>query len=98
MHSDAICAVISQCLKGLSAIEARHRKVLAPVVAAILASGGSAAASAKVADAAHAAGMEDSESYALNAAVELRARSRVVVEGEKPLLPRHITEELERRE
>lgn len=97
-HSEAICASISQHMMGLSAIEARHRRVLGPVVAAILASGGSAASAVKVLEAFRVAGLDDAERAAFNTAVELRAKARSVVEGEQSLVPRQITDELERRE
>lgn len=95
---EAFAAVAERLIISLAAIETRHRRTLAPVVAAFLADATTQAAKDKLQDAIQKASLGDAERGVLETGVRLRATSRVVAEGVRGLAPRALSMEFEQRE
>lgn len=90
--------VAARLIAPLAVVEERHRRTLAPVVAAVLSSSNTPEGMARVAAAAEAAGLGETERGALETGVELRAKSLVVFDGARGLAQRTLSPEFEMRE
>lgn len=96
--NDGFADVAQGIIVPLTVTEDRHRRLLAPVVAAVLSSGKTLAEKARVGAAAEAASLGDRERGALETGVGLRANSRAVVDGARGLAQRTLSQGFEMRE